>query len=56
MTAPAGEDVAKGKHLLLLELQTCKATMEISMVVPWESGIRFTLRSSYTTLGIYPKD
>jgi hypothetical protein len=42
-------------HPLLVGVQTCTVTMEISVVIPQEAGSRSTSRSSYTTLGYIPK-
>ena len=48
----------QGIHSLLVRVQTYAVTVsnEISAAVPQEAGNRATSRSSYTTLGIYPKD
>ena len=43
----------KGIHPLGLGMQTCTATMEISVVFPQEAG---NSRSIYTVLGHKPKD
>lgn len=45
MTAHSSEDAGKGvggTHPLLVEVQTCTTTMEISVAVPWEAGSRST--------------
>jgi hypothetical protein len=46
------KDVRKGNtHPLLVGVQMCAATMEISVAVHQEAGWRSTSRSSYTILG-----
>lgn len=54
MTAHSSEDAGKGvggTHPLLVEVQTCTTTMEISVAVPWEAGNSSPSTSSYITLG-----
>lgn len=43
-------------YSLLVGVQTCMATMGISMVVSQEAGNRYTSRSSCSNLGHTPKD
>lgn len=41
VTAHPGDDVSKeGSTPSLVEVQTCKATVEINMVVPYKLGIK----------------
>lgn len=40
---------------MLVRVQTCPATMEISMSVPWEAQNRSAEAYSYLTLGHLPK-
>jgi hypothetical protein len=49
VTADAGEDVEKEEHPpLLVRLQACTNTLEISLVVPQKVGHSSTERSSNT--------
>lgn len=56
MTTHASEMLGKGQnHPLLIGLQTCTATVEISKAVPQEAVNRSTSRSSYNISGHIPK-
>ena len=56
MTLRDGEDVIKGNtHHLLVEMQTCTATMENNMVVHQKARNRTTSRYNYTPLVHIPK-
>jgi hypothetical protein len=46
----------RNTSILPVGVQTCTATMEISVLVALDAANRFPSRSSYTTLGICPKD
>ena len=55
MTAHVGKVVGKEHtHPLLVGVQTCIATMEISVMVPQEDANQSTPRSRYTALGHLP--
>jgi hypothetical protein len=43
-------------HPLLMAVQTCTATMELSIAAPREAESRNTLRSSLLLFGIHPND
>ena len=52
MITYAGEDVNKGNtHPLLVGIQTCATTLEISVAVSQETGHKPTSGSSNSTLG-----
>ena len=57
MTADVGEDVEKEEHsLLLVGLQACTTTLEISLAVPQKIRHSTTGGSSNTSPGIYLED
>lgn len=57
MTVHAGKDVEQGEHSSIAgEVQICKATMEISVLVPHKKGNQSISRSSYSTFGHLPKE
>ena len=41
---------------LLVGVQACTTTLEISLAVPQKTGHSISWRPSYTTLSIYPED
>ena len=57
MTAEAGEDVEKEDHSsIVVGLQACTITLEISLAVPQKIGHSTTEDPAIPILGIYPED
>jgi hypothetical protein len=57
VTDHAGKDLGREKtYSLLLGVQICTATMEISVVVPQETGNSSSSRSSYVILEHIPEE